>query len=303
MSYLIDLLCLASVPRLSSVRIRSLVQAFGSPSAVLRSSPERLVSGGGIEQALALAITRNRGTAGARDQIRKAAHCGARIITLWDSCYPAALKTIADAPLLLYVMGTMPTKERLALAVVGTRTPSAYGTWACEWLSREFARRGITVVSGLARGIDTVAHRSSLESGGTTIAVLGSGLDVPYPRENATLLGAIARSGAVVSEFPMGTKPCPQNFPRRNRIISGLSIGCIVIESDVRGGAMITASLARQQGRALFAVPGSIAVRSSAGPHALIRDGRAKLVSSVDDVLAELHSRGQTLYNETAAQA
>ena len=301
MSCLIELLCLASVPRLGSVRIQRLVKALGSPGAVLRSSPERLVRTCGIEPSLAAAITRQRAASGARDQIRRAARCGARIITLWDSGYPERLKTVADAPLLLYVMGTMPERDRLALAVVGTRSPSPYGVWASEFLSRELARRNITVVSGLARGIDTVAHRSSLEAGGTTVAVLGSGLDVPYPRENAALASAIARSGAVVSEFPMGTRPCPQNFPRRNRIISGLSLGCIVVESGVRGGAMITASYASKQNRALFAVPGSIAVLSSAGPHALIRDGRAKLVSSVDDVLADLRSRAQTPYNETAA--
>ena len=291
MSCLIDLLCLASVPRMSSLCIRSLVTALGSPGAVLRSSPERLVSAGGIEQALALAIARHRGGVYARDQIRRAARCGARIITAWDSWYPDALKTIADAPILLYVLGTLPEVGRLALAVVGTRTPSPYGMWASEYLARELARRGITVVSGLARGIDTIAHRSSLASGGTTVAVLGSGLDVPYPRENASLMSAIARSGAVVSEFPMGTTPCPQNFPRRNRIISGLSFGCIVVESDLRGGAMITASCAHRQKRALFAVPGSIAERTSAGPHALIRDGRAKLVGSIEDVLTELRNR------------
>jgi len=293
MSHLFDLLCLSSVPRLSSAHIRSLVTAFGSPAAVLRSSPEQLVSSGGIEPALALAIARHRGAVDARDQIRRAARCGAHIVTAWEAGYPEALKTIADPPLLLYVLGTIPDGTRLSLAVVGTRKPSPYGEWVSEYLARELALRAITVVSGLARGIDTIAHRLALESHGTTVAVLGSGLDVPYPRENAPLMSAIARSGAVVSEFPMGTSPCPANFPRRNRIISGLSLGCIVVESDLRGGAMITASCAREQRRALFAVPGSIAQRMSAGPHALIRDGRAKLVGSIDDVLAELRNRAR----------
>lgn len=286
MSYLIDLLCLASVPQLSTFRIRSLVAAFGSPGAVLRSSPDRLVCAGGLHPSLALAIAGQCGNAHARDQIRRSARSGARIITLWDAGYPEALKAIADPPILLYVCGTLPDATRLSLAIVGTRSPSPYGLWAAEHLARELARRGVTVVSGLARGIDTIAHRCALDAGGTTVAVLGCGLDVAYPRENAPLLSAIARSGAVVSEFPMGTRPSPQNFPRRNRIISGLSQGCIVVQSDITGGAMITASLARRQNRALFAVPGKISERTSAGPHALIRDGQAKLVGSVDDVLA-----------------
>lgn len=288
MSHLIDLLCLASVPRLGSPHIRSLVKAFGSPGAVLRSNPERLVSASGIERALARAIADHRGEGFARDQIRRAIQCGARIVTAWDAGYPEALKSIADPPLVLYVLGTIPDAASPSLAVVGTRTPSPYGAWVSEYFGRGLALRAITVVSGLARGIDTIAHRSSLESNGTTVAVLGSGLDVPYPRENAQLASAIARSGALVSEFPMGTKPCPANFPRRNRIISGLSDGCIIVESDLRGGAMITASCAREQRRALFAVPGSIAERTSAGPHALIRDGRAKLAGSVEDVVSEL---------------
>jgi len=300
MSFLFELLCLSSVPRLGSTHIRSLVTACGSPAAVLRSSPERLASSGGIDPALALSIARHRGAFYARDQIRRAARCGASIVTLWGPGYPEALKSIADPPLLLFILGSIPDGTHPSLALVGTRTPSPYGAWASDHLARELSLRSITVVSGLARGIDTIAHRAALESHGTTVAVLGSGLDVPYPRENAPLLSAIARSGAVVSEFPMGTGPCPANFPRRNRIISGLSLGCIVVESDLRGGAMITASCAHRQKRALFAVPGSIAQRTSAGPHALIRDGRAKLVGSIDDVLAELRNLARP-DNKTAA--
>ena len=285
MAHLFSLLCLSSVPRLGPVRMRSLVSAFGSPEAVLRSTPERLCRVSGIELDLALLISRHRGDSFAREQLLRVRKHGARIVTFWDPEYPELLKALHDPPLLLYVQGTRP--EGAHLALVGTRQPSPYGKSVAEYLGRELANRGITIVSGLARGIDTIAHRVALSSGGATVAVIGSGLDVPYPPENKILMHEIARTGAVVSEFPMGTRPAPAHFPRRNRIISGLSLGCVVVESDTNGGAMITASCALDQNREVFAVPGNITERTSAGPNALIRDGRAKLVHSIEDVLSE----------------
>ncbi|MGH2567735.1 MAG: DNA-processing protein DprA, partial [Bacteroidota bacterium] len=172
-------------------------------------------------------------------------------------------------------------------AVVGTRHPSAYGQQVAEQFSAELSKLGITTVSGLARGVDTIVHTSTLKAGGRTIAVIGSGLDVPYPPENKKLLEKIAEEGAVVSEFQMGAKPDAPNFPRRNRIISGLSLGSIIIESAEDGGAMITASTALDQDREVFAVPGNIGEKRSRGPHKLIRERRAKLVASIDDVLEE----------------
>jgi DNA processing protein len=286
MSHLFALLCLSSVPGLGPVRIRSLMTAFGSAQAVLRSAPEKLAAVSGIQPRLARLIPRHRGESFARAQLGMARRHGVRIITLWDPAYPETLKAIHDPPVLLYVRGTIPGS--MSVAVVGTRRPSPYGAAVAEWCARALGSQGITVVSGLARGIDTIAHRAALASGGTTIAVVGSGLDVAYPPENAPLIDAIARQGAVVSEFPIGERPVASHFPRRNRIISGVSSGCIIVESGHRGGAMITASLALDQHRKVFAIPGNITQPTSAGPNALIRDGRAKLVHSVDDVLGEL---------------
>lgn len=294
MSHLFALLCLSSVPGLGPVRIRSLMTAFGSAQAVLRSTPEKLAAVSGIQPKLARLVSRHRGEAFARAQLGMARHHGVRIITLWDPAYPERLKTIHDPPVLVYVRGTIPGS--MSVAVVGTRRPSPYGAAVAEWCARALGSRDITVVSGLARGIDTIAHRAALASGGTTIAVVGSGLDIPYPPENAPLIDAIARRGAVVSEFPMGERPVASHFPRRNRIISGVSSGCIIVESGHCGGAMITASLALEQHRKVFAIPGNITQPKSAGPNALIRDGRAKLVHAVDDVLRELGGAGTPVY-------
>jgi DNA processing protein len=186
------------------------------------------------------------------------------------------------------MLGHFTSNDKNSIAIVGTRHPSLYGQTTTEIFVRELAELGLTVVSGLARGIDTQAHQTALKSKGRTIAVIGSGLDVPYPPENRKLLEAIAEQGAVVSEFPMGAKPDATNFPRRNRIISGLSLGTVIVESGEDGGAMITASTALDQNREVFAVPGNITEKRSAGANKLIREGRAKLVQRVQDILEEL---------------
>ena len=226
----------------------------------------------------------------AEEQLSLVNKVNGRIVTLWHDEYPEYLRKIYDPPPLLFVLGTIEKNDMYAVAIVGTRVPSAYGKFIAEKFSRELTSKGITITSGLARGIDTVAHSSSLKSGGRTIAVIGSSIDIIYPSENKRLAERIEESGAVVSEFFMGTKPDPGNFPRRNRIISGMSLGTLIVETAENGGAMITASTTLDQNRELFCIPGNITEKYSIGTNRLIRDGHAKLVQSVDDIIAELKS-------------
>ena len=211
-----------------------------------------------------------------------------RAISSADAAYPARLTQIPDPPPLLYVLGGADL-EAPAVAIVGTRRSTGYGRAVARRLGRDLARRGITVVSGMARGIDTAAHEGALEGGGVTVAVLGCGADVVYPAQNRSLYRRILAAGAVVSEMPMGTGPRAGSFPRRNRIISGVSLGVVVVETPARSGALITASCAADQNREVFAVPGDIVDGRSAGCHRLLRDG-ACLVEGVDDILDELQA-------------
>lgn len=210
-----------------------------------------------------------------------------KFITCKDSDYPENLKSIYDPPPFLFVRGELKDEDKRALAIVGTRRASAYGKNVAEKLSSELVGRGVTIVSGLARGIDSIGHLNALKSKGRTIAVFGSGLDIIYPREHLRLAQRITENGALISEFPLGTKPLAENFPKRNRLISGLSLGVIVIEAPKRSGALLTAECALDQGREVFAVPGNIGSKKSEGTNALIKKGAA-LVTSVDDVLNEL---------------
>lgn len=211
---------------------------------------------------------------------------GIKVVIFDSPEFPPLLKEIPSPPMLLYVKGSLSSEVWKSIAIVGTRTPSPYGRITAEQLSKELASKGITIVSGMARGIDTYAHRSALEAGGRTIAVLGSGLLCPYPPENKSLMEKISSSGAVVSEFPLFTPPWRYNFPRRNRIISGLSAGVIIVEARRRSGALITASLALEQGREIFAVPGRVNSPLSEGTHQLIQEG-GKLVRDWQDVWNE----------------
>ena len=208
------------------------------------------------------------------------------VLTLVDPDYPHHLRWIADPPLVLYIRGAFQPADHLALAVVGSRKPSNYGKAMTQRFSTELVQHGFTVVSGLARGIDSIAHQSTLQAGGRTLAVLGSGINVIYPPENSRLVETISDHGAVLSEFPLDTKPDRWNFPRRNRIISGLSLGTLVVEAAVNSGALLTARHALEQGREVFAVPGRVDVPSSQGTHKLIKSG-AKLVEGIDDILEE----------------
>jgi DNA processing protein len=282
-----DLLRLACVPRLGPLKIRALVTRFGDPGSVFQADPRELIRVPGIDKKLASTIVRHDGEQFADHQLKNINRIGGHILPYWHESYPHLLKKIYDPPPLLFVLGNFAETDRHSLGIVGTRKPSAYGQRIAEAFTTELVALGMTAVSGLARGIDTMAHEAALKAGGRTIAVIGSGLDIPYPPENRRLMHRIAEHGAVVSEFPFGTKPEASNFPRRNRLISGLSLGVVVVESDPDGGAMITASTALDQNREVFAVPGMITEKRSIGPHILIRDGRAKLVTNVDDIIAE----------------
>jgi DNA processing protein len=226
---------------------------------------------------------------------------GARMMTLNDPGYPLRLKEIPFPPPVLFAKGDIKPEDSLALAIVGTRGASYYGAKTCRGLARELARRGVTVVSGLARGIDTAAHQGALEGGGRTLAVLGCGLDVVYPPENREMYGRIQENGALISEYPLGTPPEAHNFPPRNRLISGLVLGVLVVEAGAKSGAHITAQCALEQGREVLAVPGPISSPTSLGPHRLIQQG-AKLVQDVDDILAELPDAGGLVRPEAARQ-
>jgi len=285
-----DLLRLSSVHLVGSAKIRALLAHFETPGNVLQASPRELIKIPGIDKKIATDIAhRENDEEFADDQITRVNKIGGKILTIWDKGYPELLKRIYDPPALLYVLGRFSPKDLQSIAIVGTRLPTLYGQQVAETFSLELCQLGLTIVSGLARGIDTIVHATTLKAGGRTIAVIGSGLDVPYPAENATMMEQIADTGVVASEFPMGAKPDATNFPRRNRIISGLSLGTLVVESAEDGGAMITASTALDQNREVFAIPGSINEKRSSGPNKLIQEGRAKLVRNVDDILAELN--------------
>ena len=210
------------------------------------------------------------------------------MVTFWDAEYPDPLKRIYDPPPFLFMNGALRPQDAAAIAVVGTRNPTAYGTHVAQRFAADLAGKGLTVVSGLARGIDTVAHWAALRAGGRTAAIIGSGIDVIYPTENADLARRLANQGALISEFTMGAKPDAVNFPQRNRIISGMSLGTVVIETGVEGGAMITARSALDQNREVFAVPSPLSPAGRSGTNLLIREGSATLVESIDDILQEL---------------
>jgi DNA processing protein len=245
------------------------LEALGTPSHVVRS----LATGTMFEQAIKEA-----------DQARQQ---GARLLTMHDEAFPSTLREIFDPPLILYARGDVALMQEPAIAIVGSRRPTAYGRAMATRLAADLAARGLVIISGMARGIDSAAHLGALEAGGKTIAVLGTGIDVPYPAENKKLYEQIATKGLLLSEFPLGAFPAPQNFPIRNRIISGLSLGVVVVEAAQYSGSLITARLAMEQNREVFAVPGSVTNKNSWGPHVLIKQG-AKLVQDWQDVIEEM---------------
>lgn len=283
------LIALSLVPGVGTGRIRTLLAAFGSAAAVLRASRSALAAVPGIGPQTARRIAEFDDVQAVDRQIARAEHVGAEMITVWDDRYPSLLREIYDPPTFLWVRGRMPGTARpeRAIAIVGTRRPSSYGRRTAHEIAHILARLGFTIVSGLAYGIDAVAHAAALEGGGRTVAVLGSGVDRIYPARHRRLVMEMERKGAVISEYPLGAKPEASNFPRRNRVVSGLCQGTLIVESYEEGGALITAHLALEQNREVFAVPGPIQSPSSAGTNRLIQRGEARLVQNVEDILHE----------------
>ena len=275
------------VPQMGGAGLQGLLATFGSALRSWEASKEALQQAPGIGPATASAMSRFPWVRKLREDQARVEAAGVGVIVWGDAEYPARLQEIASAPPVLYVRGRMEPGDDAAMAIVGSRRATAYGEAVARELAGELARRGITIVSGLARGIDAAAHRGALDAGGWTLAVLGSGLDEIYPPEHRELAAKVTTSGALLSEFPLGTAPLRLHFPRRNRIISGLSLGVVVVEAGVKSGALITAHHALEQGREVFAVPGRVHARYSEGSNRLIKAG-AKLVESWEDVLVEL---------------
>jgi len=269
----ISWIVLNSIKGLGPVRIGKLIERFGTPDAVLREKPALLSDVCGAPRDIAAQLADRALVDDARRQIERAGRENIRILTLDDPDYPLYLKQIDAPPPVLFARGRPGVLSRKGIGVVGTRKPTAYGKSAAEMFAREITRAGLTVISGLALGVDTFAHRNCIDEGGETVAVLGCGIDRVYPPVNRELADEIASRGAIVSEFPIGTPPEPFNFPRRNRIISGLSTGVLVVEAGYRSGSLITAGYATRQSRDVYAVPGSIFSEKSAGTFNLIRNG------------------------------
>lgn len=288
------------VPGIGTKRIQHLAQAFQSLAHAWSASEAQLKQAG-LEAAPRSQLLKLRATLNIDEEIARVHRLGATFLTLADDAYPFMLKSLPDAPPVLYVLGELTAQDARSLAVVGTRKATKQGRDAAFDLSQQLAANGVTIISGLAPGIDASAHQGALQAGGRTIAVLGSGINVIYPRENADLARRITQHGALISEFPIGTPPEGRNFPRRNRVISGLSLGVLVVEAPENSGALITANVAAEQGRDVFAVPASIYNQMATGTNRLIQDG-AKLVMNVEDILSELNITHETINLRTKTE-
>lgn len=272
---------------IGSRRLEKLLQYFPSPEEIFHSTKENLLRIEGIGEEIAGKIT-NFKNAALEEELKFIKQHKLKVITLDDAAYPLLLKKIYDPPIVLYYKGELRQADNLSIAVVGSRRPSFYGLNAAESFAFQLAEVGVTVISGMARGIDTRAHQGALRAGGRTIAVMGSGFNYPYPPENQELAETIASCGAVISEFPCNIQPLARNFPRRNRLISGLSLGVLVVEAARNSGALITADFALEQGREVFSLPGKIDTPTASGTNGLIQQG-AKLIRQVSDILDEFN--------------
>ena len=282
-------LALLLTPGLGPTRARRITEHFGSIEAVFRASLTELEATG-MMAVSAQSLGTGRSLELAQEEIARAAAAGVTVVSLDDPGYPAQLKQIYDPPLVLYVRGNVTAIVQPGIAVIGTRHPTPYGVGMAERLACDLAARGLVIFSGLARGVDTAAHRGAVNAKGKTVAVFGTGVDVIYPKENSRLTEQVlACGGALISEFPLQTFAAPQNFPIRNRIISGISLGVLVVEAAEYSGTRITARCALEQNRDVFAVPGNVTNKNSWGPNTLIRQG-AKLVATWEDVWDELPS-------------
>jgi DNA processing protein len=293
LSSLYHWLALERIPRVGPLTLNRLYRSFGSPEAVLRATAKDIQARAGLNEKLAATISQfSPPEQEILRDIDILTKLESKVVTRWDDSYPPILREIYDPPSLLFVRGNLQPEDSKAVGLVGTRNPTRYGMYMARSLTKAFVQAGVTVVSGLARGIDTVCHRTAVEAGGRTIGVLGCGIDVVYPRENRELIETVARSGAVVTEFRPRISPLATNFYRRNRVISGLSKGVVVIEAALNSGSLITAAHAADQNRDVFALPGNVMSPKSAGPHFLIKQG-AGLVETADDVLSALFNNAR----------
>ncbi len=280
-------LALSFISGLGSTLIRRLIERFGTPEAVFHASKRELLEIEGLGEKLVEKIKDGPEERLIERELSLLKGVGGDIITIKDANYPKRLREIYDPPPILYIRGNLKEDDELAISIVGSRKTNPYGRWITEKISRELARNGITIVSGMARGIDAIAHMGAISEGGRTIAVLGCGIDVIYPSENRALFKEIIDHGAILSEFPMKSLPEGGHFPRRNRIISGLSLGVVVVQASQGSGSLITANYALEQGREVFAIPGNVGAEGSRGTNLLIKQG-ARLVESSEDILEEI---------------
>jgi DNA processing protein len=281
---------------IGSVRLNKMLHYFGKPENILRAPVDKLTVVLGIGEKIAHKITSLK-ESDINKEFALAKKLNLKILTPDDTDYPENLKNIPDPPIVLYVKGELKKEDKQSIAIVGSRRASFYGLSCAQNFSADLSNRGFTIVSGMARGIDTCAHKGALKTGGRTLAVIGSGFKHIYPPQNQELAEEISKNGAVISEFPMDTLPLPQNFPRRNRVISGLSLGVLVVEAARNSGALITADFALEQGREVFALPGKVDSQNSFGTNALIQQG-AKLVSCADDIIEEFNIPLTTFLNK-----
>lgn len=287
MSNLRHWIALSMLSDIGPVGSKKLLSVFGAPEKVFSAELDDLLSVGGIGINRAKNIKEFSSWKDIEKRINLMEKRGIKAVGLDNPSYPEMLREIEDAPIILYTKGDIIPQDRYAIAIVGSRKATHYGTSLAENISEELSSMGFTIISGMARGIDALSHKGALRAGGRTIAVLGSGLDVPYPPENKGLMEKIADSGCVISEFPPGTLPDRENFPRRNRLISGLSLGVLVVEATSDSGSLITAGYALEQSREVFAVPGNVTSSHSKGTNELIKRG-AILTGSAEDIVREL---------------
>ena len=278
-----SLVHLSIIPGVGYQTIQRLLVAFGSAQRALDATLEELTQVEGLSPNVGQRLVRGKSRVSVDQELELIEAHNCHLVAINDSAYPMLLKEIADPPPLLYVRGELGQPDAPSITVVGTRSPTNYGKTISRQLSQQLAENGVTVISGFARGIDTCAHQGALQANGRTIAVLGNGLSQIYPDENKDLADEIVKSGALISEFSMSVPPFPKNFPRRNRLVSGMSSGTVVVEASVRSGSLITARHAAEQGREVFAVPGQIFSNQSRGSHQLINQG-AKLINAIDDI-------------------
>lgn len=298
---------LTRVNRLGNAKIRNIVTRIGNGYDFLNCSRKDLRRIEGIDTGISEEIFLARQKI---EEINKdfdeilllAERKKINLTNIYCDDYPENLNHIYDSPVILYYKGKLTRKDKFSISVVGTRNPTEYGKYNCEVFSEKLSHLGLPVVSGFARGIDSIAHKTAVKNGNVTYAVLGSGVDVVYPYENGKLYNEIIENGAIVSEFPIGSKPEKVNFPKRNRVISGVGIGTLVIESGIKGGSILTAEFAIDQNKEVFAVPGYINSKQSAGTNDLIKRGQAKLVTSIDDIINELEQKLKPVLNRSACE-